>query len=309
MAYRKDLKKVVELTVEAIKRSTALTNSIVFPLDQLATLDRQLLREKHLISFQQSQGEESRMAVISKEDLSSLMVNEEDHLRLQNVRYGFQLRTSWQRIKTIDMELQSLLDFAYLEKWGFLTVCPTNTGTGMRASMMMFLPGLVLSNKIKKVLKGLTSSGFTIRGTYGEGSDAKGYLFQISNQITLGRTELEIIKMLEKTCYVLIAKEETARQCLLEKPTAEFEDKIAKAFRNLKDGKKQSLNESVQALSLVRLGICLKFVKGLSLSTIDELLILVQPAHTITYKFSRKKQSSEMARAELIQQRFMACSI
>jgi len=307
-ADRKDLKKVAELTIEAVKRSASFRNPAIFPLERLAALDRQLLREKHLISFQQSQGEESRWVIVAKEDLSSLMINEEDHLRLQNIHYGLQLRASWQRVKTIDMELQSLLDVAYHEKWGFLTVCPTNTGTAMRASIMMFLPGLVLSNKIKKIFRELSNSGFAVRGTYGEGSDAKGYLFQISNQITLGRTEVEILEILEKTGQILITKEEAARRRLVEKSGTDLEAKITKALRNLKEGKKLGLNDSLTALSLVRLGICVKMIPDISLSTIDELLILVQPSHTSKYKFSHKKPSSEVARADLIQQHLMACS-
>lgn len=308
-ACQKDLEKVVELMFEAIQKSTVLGEQVIFPLEHLATLDRQLLKEKHLISSQQSLGEESRLVVIAKEDLSSLMINEEDHLRLQNIQYGLQLKMSWQRIKAIDLELQSLLDFAYLDKWGFLTVCPTNTGTGMRASIMMFLPGLTLSHEIKKILKELTNSGFAVRGTYGEGSEAKGYLFQISNQITLGRTEVEILEILEKTCQTLILKEEDARQKLLKKSGIGLKAKITKALKSLKEGKRLSLSESIHALSLVRLGICLKIVTGISLSAVDKLFILVQPAHTIKYKLFRKKQSSEIARADLIQQRLTACSI
>lgn len=308
IAHRKDLKKVAELILEAIHRSQTLRNYVIFPMERLSEVDRQLLREKHLISFQQSQGEEFRWVIILKEDLTSLMINEEDHLRLQNIQYGFQLRTSWQRVKAIDRELQSLLDFAYHEKWGFLTACPTNTGTGMRASVMMFLPGLVLSRKIKKVLKELTDSGFTVRGTYGEGSEVRGYLFQISNQLTLGRTENEILKTLEKTCQVIAIRERLARHYLLEKSGMELETRIIRAIRNLKESKKLGLSESIQALSLIRLGICLKIVTGISLSTIDELFILVQPAHIMTYKLFKKKPSSEVARADLIRQYLMACS-
>ena len=308
IAHRKDLKKVAELILEAIHQSRTLRNYVIFPMEHLSEVDRQLLREKHLISFQQSLGEEARWAVITRDDLTSLMINEEDHLRLQNIQYGFQLRASWQRVKAIDLELQSLLDFAYDEKWGFLTACPTNTGTGMRASVMMFLPGLVLSRKIKKVLKELTDSGFAVRGTYGEGSEARGYLFQISNQITLGRTESEILKTLEKTSRVIAMRERFARRYLLEKSGRELETRIILAVRDLKERKKLSLSESLHALSLVRLGICLKIVMGVSLSTLDELFILVQPAHIITYKLFKKKQSSEVARADLIRQYLMACS-
>ncbi|MBU0599995.1 ATP--guanido phosphotransferase, partial [bacterium] len=185
-AKKESLRKVVSLVEEATKKCPYLINSKYYDLDKLTSLEKQYLIERHLISLEHANSKNG-LLIVSQKEMGSLMVNEEDHLRIQSLDAGLNLFEAWDLINKIDDSLSEVLDYAISPQWGYLTACPTNVGTGIRASIMIHLPALILTGQINKVLKGVPQLGLTIRGLYGEGSEILGNLFQISNQITLGR--------------------------------------------------------------------------------------------------------------------------
>jgi protein arginine kinase len=207
------------------------------------------------------------------------MVNEEDHLRLQAMRSGFSLPAAFAVVERAETELGTRVAYAYHEEFGFLTSCPTNTGTGMRASVLIHLPGLVLTKEISKVLAGLQHVGLTYRGLYGEGSEVVGNFFQISNQTTLGRSEEELLEDLSRVVKLLIQREEEARKVLLRDAGYIIEDKLWRAYGTLRYARSLSFDEAMNFLSGVRLAVGLKLIAGLSVYTLNKLLIFSQSAH------------------------------
>src|SRR5437867_12862988 len=207
------------------------------------------------------------------------MVNEEDHLRLQALRSGFALEAAWDLVATLDAELGQRLAFAFHPEFGYLTSCPTNVGTGLRASVLIHLPGLVLTKEISKVLQGLAQVGLTFRGLYGEGSEVVGNFFQLSNQTTLGKSEEELLDHLGKIVRQVVAYEEQARQVLLRDAPTIIEDKVWRAYGLLRHARSISFEETMNLLSGVRLGAGLNLIPGLSVYTLNKLLIFTQPAH------------------------------
>ena len=207
------------------------------------------------------------------------MVNEEDHLRLQALRSGFDLVGAYGALARIDDDLGERVPFAYHQEFGFLTSCPTNTGTGMRASVLIHLPGLVLTKEIGKTLAGLQQMGLTYRGLYGEGSEVVGNFFQISNQTTLGRSEEEIIDQLMYVLRTVISREEDARRVLLRDAGYIIEDKLWRAYGTLRYARSLTFDEAMNYLSGVRLAVGLKLIAGLSVYTLNKLLIFSQSAH------------------------------
>ena len=208
-----------------------------------------------------------------------VMVNEEDHLRLSGMRSGFALEEAYVDLEAADADLGRLLSFAFHPQFGYLTSCPTNAGTGLRASVLIHLPGLVLTKEIGKVLQGLSQVGLTFRGLYGEGSEVVGNFFQLSNQTTLGKSEEELLDHLGKIVRQVIEYEEQAREVLLRDHEAIIADKIWRAFGTLKYARSISFEETMNLLSGVRLGVGLNLISGLSVYTLNKLLIFTQPAH------------------------------
>jgi protein arginine kinase len=206
-------------------------------------------------------------------------VNEEDHLRLNGMRSGFALEEAYAEVEAIDAELGRLLPFAFHGEFGYLTSCPTNVGTGLRASVLIHLPGLVLTREIQKVLQGLTQVGLTSRGLYGEGSDVVGNFFQLSNQTTLGKSEVELLDHLGKIVRQVIEYEEQAREVLLKTAELTVADKVWRAYGLLRHARSLSFEEAMNLLSGVRLGVGLALIPGLSVYTLNKLLIFTQPAH------------------------------
>jgi protein arginine kinase len=213
------------------------------------------------------------------QERASVMVNEEDHLRLQALRSGFALEATWGQVATLDTELGQRLAFAFHPEFGYLTSCPTNVGTGLRASVLVHLPGLVLTKEINKILQGLTQVGLTFRGLYGEGSEVVGNLFQLSNQTTLGQTERELLDHLGKLVRQVMEYEERARQILLRDATAILEDKVWRAFGLLRYARTLSFEETMNLLSGVRLGVGLGLIPNVGMYTLNKLLVFTQPAH------------------------------
>lgn len=260
-----------------------LREAAVFRLDELERGDRQLLHERHLVSKELAGlDRESRPrpgAALLLRGAAGVMVNEEDHLRLQGMGSGFALEDAYLEMDAVDAELGRLLPFAFHGEFGYLTSCPTNAGTGLRASVLIHLPGLVLTKEIGKVLQGLTQVGLTFRGLYGEGSEVVGNFFQLSNQTTLGKSEDELLDHLGKIVRQVIEYEEQAREVLLRDAPTIIADKVWRAFGLLKYARSLTFEETMNLLSGVRLGVGLNLIPGVSVYTLNKLLIHTQPAH------------------------------
>jgi protein arginine kinase len=270
--------------VDAVwQRSPVSRGGARFLVDDLDAGDRLLLHERHLISKELAtaaapEGGRSHAAVYLAGAVG-LMVNEEDHLRLQVFRSGFALGDAYADLERLDGELGAALPVAFHPEFGYLTACPTNAGTGLRASVLIHLPGLVLTKEIAKVLQGLTQVGLTFRGLYGEGSEVVGNFFQLSNQTTLGKAEEELLDHLGKIVRRVVTYEEQARQVLLRDAPTIIEDKVWRAYALLRYARSLSFEETMNLLSGVRLGVGLKLIPRLGVYTLNKLLIYTQPAH------------------------------
>jgi protein arginine kinase len=250
-----------------------------FALHKLDAMDRKFLVERHLISKEQEDGQHHRSVAISDNEAIALMVNEEDHIRLQVLQSGFQLQDAWQLCSKIDDTLAEHLEYAFSPQLGYLTACPTNVGTGMRVSVMLHLPALVLTRHIEKVFQAVAKINLAVRGLYGEGTEASGHFYQISNQVTLGRTEDEIVKNVEQVIPTIVRYEHNARQTLLSKDRKRLEDRVWRAYGMLKYAQLLPSDEAMMLLSAVRMGVHLGLLKDLTLRAVNELFIYTQPAH------------------------------
>jgi protein arginine kinase len=264
---------------DAVTATPQMKRCFDLTVGDLSELERQILVERHLISRELSGSKAGAGVVISKDQAFSVMMNEEDHLRIQVLRSGFQLKKAWTAINDLDSALEEKLDFAFSPTLGYLTACPTNVGTGMRASAMMHLPALVISNQMEKVVRAVNQLGMVVRGLFGEGSDASGSIFQISNQTTLGEAEEEIIKRLQSVLQSIVEHEMNARAKLLEADAGKLCDKIGRAYGILQNSHLLSSGEAMNLLSLIRLGIDLGAFPDANRSVIDRLLIEAQPGH------------------------------
>ena len=272
-------KQVFKLITEAVKKSNYFKNAAILRLNDLEKVDRQLLMERHLVSFEHARGKGERGIIIGDKEIISIMINEEDHLRIQALQPGFQLSEVWNFITRIDDELSKYLDYAFSEEWGYLTSCPTNTGTGIRASVLIHLPGLVITGEINKVLEALSKLGLAARGLYGEGTRVMGDFFQISNQVTLCQTEENIIDNIERVVKQIIGYELKAREMLKKDTMEENYDRVYRAYGILKNARTISFVEAMELLSKVRLGVDIGIDLGVNIGILNELMIFTQPAH------------------------------
>ncbi len=275
----------------------------------LKELDRQFLVERQLISREHAESRGSRSVVIGSEENVSLMINEEDHLRIQVLRSGFALEDCWKEIDRIDDLLEEQVTYAFGEQFGYLTACPTNVGTGIRVSVMLHLPALVLTKEIQKVFQALHKISLAVRGLYGEGSQAMGDFYQISNQVTLGKSEESIIEELKDVVPNIIAYERRVRNALVHENRQSLHDQIARAYAILKGAQTISSEETMHLLSSVRMGINLGLIDDLEIPTINELFIHTQPAHL--QKLRREALASaerNVARASYLRMRLNADS-
>jgi protein arginine kinase len=245
----------------------------------LSTLDRQFLVERQLISRELAASEGPRGVAVAPKETVSLMVNEEDHLRLQVMHSGFTLDETWQEIDRIDDQLEQRVSYAFSEEFGYLTACPTNVGTGMRSSVMLHLPALEFTKQIEKVFRALQKINLAVRGLYGEGSRASGHFYQISNQVTLGKSETHILNEIHGVIPQIITYERQARQSWLRDNRQGLQDKVARAYGTLCSATMMTSEETMELLSYVRLGINLQLVDDLTIPTVNELFIHTQPAH------------------------------
>jgi protein arginine kinase len=245
----------------------------------LSTLDRQLLVERQLISRELASSEGPRGVALGELETVSVMVNEEDHLRLQVMRSGFSLDEAWQDIDKVDDLLEERVNYAFSEEFGYLTACPTNVGTGMRASVMLHLPALVLTKQIEKVFRALQKINLAVRGLYGEGSRASGDFYQISNQVTLGKSETTILSEIREVIPQIINYERQARNTLVRETRQALQDRVSRAFGTLCSATMMTSEETMDLLSSVRLGINLGLLEELSIPKVNQLFIQTQPAH------------------------------
>ncbi|MFX4301168.1 protein arginine kinase [Alicyclobacillus tolerans] len=270
----------------------------------LSAIDRQVFVEKHLISPDLAESYKHGAVVLREDEVISIMINEEDHLRIQVIMPGFRLQDAWQLASSVDDALEQNVMYAFHERFGYLTACPTNVGTGIRASVMMHLPGLVLSGNIQRLLNAVSHVGLAVRGIYGEGTESYGNLFQVSNQITLGETEEEIIGNLSSVVQQLIDHERAARKMLLQQNREALEDRICRSFGILAYARRMDSKETLERLSDVRLGIDLGILKGVSAGILKELMVMTQPAFLQKY-FHEDLSPGErdVRRAALIRER------
>jgi len=250
-------------------------------LSELSPVDRQILVDKHLISPDMLNDFQNKAVVMSQDETIVIMINEEDHLRMQCLLSGLQLTKAWEIINQVDDGLEQTIDFAFSEKLGYLTSCPTNVGTGLRASVMLHLPGLKLTRQLGGVLGATGKLGLTIRGLYGEGTEAVGDLFQISNQITLGQSEEEIIDNLISVSKQIMSQEQAARQVLYNNRREVIEDRVFRAYGILKHARILSSEEAMRLFSDLRLGLGLKAVTGIPAKLLNELMVKIRPAFMV----------------------------
>lgn len=282
-ASLEDREAIYRDVLAAARETVSLGHATSFRLDRMEPADRQLLHERHLISRELAGVDEAQMvrpgAAVLIQDRVGVMLNEEDHLRMQGLRSGFALEATYQEVDRLDFELGQRLPFAFHPEFGYLTSCPTNVGTGLRASVLIHLPGLVLTKEISKVLQGLAQVGLTFRGLYGEGSELVGNFFQLSNQTTLGKSERELLDHLARMVRQVIEYEEQARQVLLRDARTIIEDKVWRAYGLLRHARTLSFDETMSLLSGVRLGVGLGLVDRCGLYALNKLLVHTQPAH------------------------------
>ena len=273
---RAQIDSLIREKLEKVDFGTALN---YVDLNSLGSLDRQFLVERQLISREHAESHGSRSVSFGDEENVSLMINEEDHLRIQVLRSGFSLDECWENINQIDDAIESQVTYAFSEEFGYLTACPTNVGTGIRVSVMLHLPALVITKEIQKVFQALHKISLAVRGLYGEGSQAMGDFYQISNQVTLGKSEEQLIDNLKDVVTNIIAYERRVRDALVKENRQSLHDQVSRAIGILKNARTISSEETMHLLSSVRLGINLGLIDEIEIPTVNELFIHTQPAH------------------------------
>jgi protein arginine kinase len=295
---------ILDLIRPRVEQLPEMQDSFSEMLQDLSAIEKQVLVERHLISREHAAKGVGSAIVMNRRQTLSIMINEEDHLRMQSIRSGLQLKQAFKLVDKVDSALEGKLEFAYDQRLGYLTACPTNVGTGMRASAMLHLPGLVLSELINQVIQAVSKIGLAVRGLYGEGTEAMGNLFQISNQTTLGEKEDEIITRLSKVIETIIEKEHDARQVLIQKKSNTLWDQIGRAYGVLTFAHAMSSKEALNLLSIIKLGVDLGTFPEDRRLPIDALFIDTQPAHL--QKGSQQKLNAEERdhlRAQIIRER------
>ena len=278
-AKKSDKEKILNTSKSAVSKSKFLKKSTFLNMKDMAELDRQFLVERHLMSPEHVIDPEYKALVIDDREIASIMINEEDHLRIQILQSGFNIIEAWRMADEIDTELGEKIRYAFSPRWGYLTACPTNTGTGLRASVMLHIPALAMTNQIGKVFQAISKLGLTMRGFYGEGTEAIGNFFQISNQVTLGHKEVDLIDKIGSIVDKLIKREESTREILMKKQKDEIVDKVWRALGTLKSARIITSLETIKLLSIIRLGIDLGVITDMEASKVNEFFIITQPAH------------------------------
>ena len=275
-----DIRSEIERTLR--RNVTHLENGFkptYFDVGELDSVDRQFLVERQLISRELSEGHGARGVAVSPKENISVMINEEDHLRLQAFRSGFDLDGSWEDISRLDDNLGERISYAFSDQLGYLTACPTNVGTGIRVSLLVHLPALVITREAQKVFHALQKIHLTVRGLYGEGSQAMGDFYQVSNQVTLGKSEVEIVKTIREVIPNIINYERRIRQKLVEDNRPAIHDRVSRAIGTLRSAQSISTEETMQLLSHVRMGVAMGLIEDLTIPAVNELFLHTQPGH------------------------------
>ncbi len=295
--------EIIDKVDQARAKSDVLKNGVYARYRDMTELDRQFLLERHLVSREHAAEKGEKAVALTQNEVVSVMVLEEDHLRLQAFQAGLNLKETWKIVNRVDDELEKTLDYSFKSDLGYLTACPTNVGTGLRASCMLHLPSLVLAKQIHKVLQALSKLNLAARGLYGEGTQAMGNFFQFSNQMTLGQYEEEIIENLDSVIRQVIGHEKEAREFLGKK--GKFEDQIWRALGTLKSARIISSGEATQLLSLVQLGISLGMIsQGITRQDLNILFLLIQPAHLQKLRgMTLNSSDRDIRRADLIREK------
>jgi protein arginine kinase len=291
----------------AVQTAPGLAGGLLLKMQECSAIERQVLVERHLVSHELCDGARPRGIYVSPDDRISVMINEEDHLRIQSLTPGFQLAEAWGLADAADDGLDATLEYAFSEDIGYLTACPTNAGTGLRASVLIHLPALVLLEEIQRVLKSVMQVGLNVRGLYGEHSEIMGNLFQISNQTTLGRSERDSIESLERVTRQIIETEERARERMLRDARTQLEDKVWRAYGTLRYCRTIQAKEVINLCSAVRLGVAMGLDGLCPLRVVNELLVLTQPAH-LQRQAGREMEPAErnLYRAQVVRERLVA---
>ena len=303
-------KEVAEQVIAKVKDSILSGNSVlssefkVLRFKTINSLNRRMLVERHMSSPDLAKNQEYGMLLTDRFERVSIMVNEEDHIRMQCIYPGFQLSQAWDMLDKVDDLVEESVEYSFDEHLGYLTSCPTNVGTGLRASIMIHLPALRLSKQLETVFHAISKVGMTARGLYGEGSDSAGDLFQISNQISLGLSEHEIIDNINVIGQQLIDKEKKAREVFLEADRSEFEDRVWRGMGIFKYARKLGMKEFMEMLSYIRLGVSMGFIKNFDSPFLNSLMIAGQPAHLKSYKGKDASDADlDIIRAEVVRSR------
>ncbi len=299
-----EARRVSEILAGAVQALPELPGLRCLVLEGLPTLERLLLVERHLISREHAEGEGPRQVAFGPGEAESLMINEEDHLRLQVLRAGLRPDEAWSAVSGIDDALQRTVPFAWSRGLGFLTACPSNAGTGLRVSVMAHLPALVLTRQIEKVFQAAAKLNLAVRGLYGEGTQASGDFYQISNQVSLGRTEEELVEGVKTVIPTIILYERRAREEILARERPQVEDKIFRAWGILTHARVLSSEEAMHWLSLVRMGVHYGLIRGLEVRILNELFLHSLPAH-LQKLHGKKMEAPErnVVRAEFLRGR------
>lgn len=278
----KQAREIIRLVTSGLSRLDGFNDDSfnVYYMDTISDEQAQILKENHLISPNLIKNKKMSAAVINSDESISIMINEEDHLREQCIVKGLQLKTAYNTMSRIDNRIAGAMKFAYDEQLGYLTACPTNLGTGLRASVMFFLPALTINGVMQKVIRSISRLGLTVRGIYGEGSEAEGYMYQISNEVTLGVTEEEILTQVEEVVNKVVGLENAERQNLKSGPAwLEIKDECLRSYGILTNCAKLSTGELIKLAANVKLGACLGYLKINDVSAIDDLVVKMRPAN------------------------------
>jgi len=298
---KEECKRIAARLTPILTRMDMLEESMAIDMADISECDKHILFERHLVSREFIERKGGNTLVVRHDETMAVMINEEDHLRLQAILPGQQIQQAWQNVDTLDRHLEKEVAYAFDSKLGYLTACPTNVGTGMRASVMLHLPGLTLMDEVGPIIKGMSKIGLAVRGLWGEGTEASGNLFQISNQVTLGEKEEEITDHLGQIVRELVEHEGNARMRLMSKKPVMVRDHVGRAYGILSHAHMLTSKEALALLSGLRMGIDLGILDGLDRSMVNGLFLLTQPAHL--QKMMKKELSPEerdKARADLV---------
>lgn len=306
-AKKKGRVQTLELVRPAVESLPQLKSAFTTGLEDLATVDKQILVERHLISREHAAKGAGSGVVFTEDESLCVMINEEDHLRMQAILPGLQVPEAWSAVDELDSQLEGKLEFAATSELGYLTACPTNLGTAIRVSAMLHLPGLVLAEQINPIINSVNKLGLAVRGLYGEGTEALGNVFQVSNQRTLGESEAEISERLGKVLRQIIEHEENARGTLLEDKSRTVYNHIGRAYGILANAHIIASKETMNLLSLLRLGVDLGMFQGLDRGVIDELFLVTQPAHLQKQHADKLgAEERDVRRAEMLRTRLQS---